>query len=158
MAQRSKDGELVPRLAGSGQIPYIFFDKVTTRDTGYTMSIWQWPRCNNMGSGGSIHWKQFIPLTGGFVLAPAESNSIRLQHKGPSDPKVILPDKLTNKLTNRRTNGRTTGLRELDLGGIVGTFFAPWLFRNNSMNISDWHENAINVVRIIYFVYIKAKG
>ena len=44
---------------------------------------------------------------GGFFLAPAEKCSLRLIQKGPSGPKVILPDGLTDE--------RTTGLRELDI-------------------------------------------
>ena len=46
------------------------------------------------------------------------SSCLRLYQKGPSGPKVILPDRRTDGRTDGRTggltDGRTTGLRELD--------------------------------------------
>ena len=53
--------------------------------------------------------RKFSPPTGGFFLAPAEG-------LGPSGPKVILPDGLTDGLMDG-----LTGLRELDLiiGGLI---------------------------------------
>ena len=55
----------------------------------------------------------FSPPTGGFFLATAESCSLWLQHKGPSSPKVILPDE------------QTTGLREVDTPPTPPHVFRP---------------------------------
>ena len=43
-----------------------------------------------------IIYYKFSPPTGGFFLAPAEGCSLWLHQKGPSGPKVILPDERTD--------------------------------------------------------------
>ena len=51
-----------------------------------------------------MNTKKLDPPTRGIFLAPAEGSKFRLQQKGPSGPKVILPDRRTDGQTDRRTD------------------------------------------------------